>query len=158
FGAGVAAERLVERDIYGVTPQGEFGLRHQLDRLEAHRLRAVFFVEALSALVIGRRALEGIVGAIQKAGCEVQLHLHPEWLPFARAAGLPAWKGDSLKAYAPDEQEQLIRIGIDTLRACGAHEISALRAGNFGADAATLRAAARAGIRFDSSYDAEYLD
>ncbi|MGH7135107.1 MAG: hypothetical protein ACREHD_05160, partial [Pirellulales bacterium] len=39
------------------------------------------------------------------------------------------------------------------LRACGVDEVRAFRAGNYGGDSATLRALARHGIRYDSSYN-----
>src|SRR5215469_5021003 len=39
----------LDRDVYGVTPRGERGLRHQLSILERHGLKAVVFIEALNA-------------------------------------------------------------------------------------------------------------
>src|SRR5215831_11935639 len=37
----------IRRDIYGAALEGEFGLPFQMDLLDAHGLKAVFFVEAL---------------------------------------------------------------------------------------------------------------
>src|SRR6266542_1373328 len=71
----------IERDIYGVTTGGQFGLPYQIERLNAHGLKAVFFVEALFAEVSGREPLRDIVQMVQDGGQEVQLHLHTEWLP-----------------------------------------------------------------------------
>ena len=39
----------LDRDVYGITDQGERGLRYQLEVLERHRLKSVVFIEALSA-------------------------------------------------------------------------------------------------------------
>src|SRR5204862_2291549 len=46
---------------------------------------------------------------------------------------------------------------LDNLYSAGASDVSAFRAGNMGADAATLRAAARTGLAYDSSFFAPYL-
>src|SRR5450432_4005187 len=85
--------RDIERDIYGMTKQGEFGVGYQMDVLDAHGLRAVFFVEALFAMVVGFEALTRLVQMIQQRGHEVQLHLHTEWLKWIEPSPLPGRTG-----------------------------------------------------------------
>src|SRR6478609_6242763 len=72
--------RDIDRDIYGNTPSGSYGISYQMDVLDRHGLKGVFFVEPLFAEVAGRDRLRAIVAEIQGRGHEVQVHIHPEWL------------------------------------------------------------------------------
>jgi len=74
----------LDRDVYGITPQGERGLRHQLDVIERSGLRSVVFLEALSAGVLGFDLLEEIVRLVEDRGHEVALHIHPNGCPIIR--------------------------------------------------------------------------
>lgn len=132
------------------------GLRYQLDRLGAHGLTGVCFVEALNAIAAGPDYLRRMVSLIQEAGHEVQLHLHPEWLGVAANPPVPH-RGANMKDYTEDEQAALFEVGLQSLRDCGADNVTAFRAGNYGADMATLRALKRAGLAFDSSHNYTYL-
>src|SRR5262249_8472866 len=91
-------------------------------------------------------------------GHEVQLHVHTEWLQWLRKSPLPGRVGENLKDFTLDEQTRLIELGLEQLRACGAKNVCAFRAGNYGANVDTLRALARSAIRYDTSYDAAYLN
>src|SRR5512144_2804050 len=64
------------RDILGETTMGSFGVPFQLEVLSEHGLRAVYFVEALAASVVGLDTLKRTVELIQGGGQEAQLHLH----------------------------------------------------------------------------------
>lgn len=150
--------RLRDRDILGRTPQGWFGLGHLLERLAAHGLKASFFVEALCALRVGIPELAAITGPIRQAGQEVSLHLHSEWLPWLDLPELEGWRGDNLRDFSQERQERLISLGLKALAQAGAGEVRALRAGNYGADAHTLAAAAAQGLLYDTSYNPCYLD
>jgi peptidoglycan/xylan/chitin deacetylase (PgdA/CDA1 family) len=148
----------IERDIYGITELGEFGVRYQMDVLEAHGLKGVFFVEALFASAGGFEQLTRLVQLIQNRGHEVQLHLHTEWLAWLDPSPLPGRTGQNLKNFSLEEQTSLIALGIANLQKCGAKNICAFRAGNYGANLDTLRALARNGIRYDTSHNTCYLD
>jgi hypothetical protein len=147
----------VERDIHGRTPDGSFGLEFQMDILNAHGLRGVFFIESLHALVLGLGPLREIVQLVQEKGHDVQLHLHPEWLIRMRDPLVPLRATEHMHDFTEDEQTQLIGVGLQIMRDCGAESVCGFRAGNYGADRATLRALARCGIRYDTSYNAAYL-
>jgi peptidoglycan/xylan/chitin deacetylase (PgdA/CDA1 family) len=142
--------------VYGKTRKGAYGLPYQLRVLKEHGLSAVFFVEPLFAARFGLEPLVEIVGMIQDAGQEVQLHLHTEWVDEARAPLLPnvRTKRQFLREFSLDEQTTLIAVGRDLLRKAGAPSASAFRAGGFGFNTDTLRALACNGIPFDSSYNA----
>lgn len=152
-----ALARDLRRDIHGETAAGAFGVPYQLDVLRRHNLKAVFLVEALCAEVVGLDPLREIVTMIQRGGQEVQLHLHTEWLAWMRPSLLPGRAGQNMKDFTEQEQATLIGKGVENLQRCGAREVCAFRAGNYGADNATLRALARHGIGYDTSYNYPYL-
>lgn len=147
-----------DRDLYGVTEIGERGLRYQLDVIERHGARAVVFLEALSAGVLGLDLLAEVVGLVQDRGHEVALHIHTEWLSFYKQPLLGDRYGRNMSDFSEDDQVRLIDRGLENLSRAGAGAIVALRAGNAGASTATLRAARRSGIAIDSSYFAPHLD
>lgn len=144
--------------MHGVTARGEFSLSYQMDVLDAHGLKTVFLVESLFACAVGIEALGEIVAMIQARGHEVQLHVHPEWLAWMPDSILPGRTGQNLKEFTEEEQGVILARGLDNLRQAGALNVQAFRAGNYGADFATLRALARLGIPFDTSYNRCYLD
>jgi hypothetical protein len=83
-----------DRDLYGITELGERGLRYQLDVIERHGLRAVVFLEALSAGALGLDLLAEVVGLVQDRAHEVELHIYTECLSYykrpLRYLALPA--------------------------------------------------------------------
>jgi hypothetical protein len=155
-----AIEEDVERDIYGATPEGRFGIEYQIEMLNRHGLKAVFFVEALFADVAGPEPLARMVRVIREGGHDVQLHLHTEWLEnmSPETSPLPGRTGANMHDFSEEEQLRLLARGVENLKRCGAEKVNAFRAGNYGANWDTLRAMARAGLLFDSSYNECYLD
>lgn len=147
----------IDRDIYGVTPGGEFGVRYQMDVLDRYGLRAVFFVESLFALAVGVEPLSALVQEIQSRGHDVQLHLHAEWLKWLDPSPLPGRRGTHLHEFSEAEQTALLEAGRANLEAAGARNVCAFRAGNYGGNFDTLRALARLGIRFDTTLNPCYL-
>jgi hypothetical protein len=143
----------LQRDIVGVTDEGDFGVPYQIDLLNAHDLKAVFFVESLFASVVGAEPLRQIVSMIEGRGQEVQLHLHPEWLRHMRPPLVPDRRTEYLKDYTEDEQAELVAAALANLRAAGASNVTAFRAGNYGANFDTLRALARVGLPVDMSHN-----
>lgn len=158
LGRGVSLRDEMDLSFYGRTSGGEFGVVYQMDILNSYGLKGIFFVEALCASSVGLGPLREMVSVIQERGHDVQLHLHSEWLPLTSPRLLPGRSGLNMHCFSEDEQSTLIGRGLDNLNASGAKAISAFRAGNMGADRATLRALARNGILYDSSYFAPYLN
>src|SRR6516164_9015756 len=149
--------RDINRDIYGATAWGARGISYQMDVLNEYGLKAVFFVEPLFAEVAGLEPLRAIVSEIQDKGHEVQLHLHPEWLEWMDESLLPGRTAKYLKDFSEADQEFLLARGLQTLRACGAEQLCAFRAGDYAANFATLRALARNGLLYDTSHNTCYL-
>lgn len=153
----VNLEREIATYLYGKTGAGEFGVRYLLKRLTHYDLKATFFVETLSTDVLGEDVLRALVGTIEAAGQECQLQIHTEWLGELHQGLLPSRFQQFLRCYTYDEQSAIIAYGLAKLRNAGAGNIVALRAGNFGADVNSLRAASANGLRFDSSHNVAYL-
>lgn len=151
--------RDIQRDVYGATRFGVYGLAYQLEMLNRYGLKAVFFVEPLFAELAGENALTAIIDQIQSSGHEVQGHLHPEWLQWMSD---PIVRNRServlLKDFAQADQETLIGKGLDNLRECGAYDICAFRAGDFAANEVTLRVLADRGVDYDTSCNHAYGD
>jgi len=141
--------------VYGDTPDGPGAMPLKLQILGDHGLHAVFFVEPLFALRFGTPPLAEIVDMIGKAGQEVQLHLHTEWVDEAPGAVLPPGGGkrQNMRDFSRDEQAQLLARGRAMLESAGAGPIAAFRAGNYGLNRDTLRALSATGFQFDSSFN-----
>lgn len=142
-----------DRYVYGRSDAGQYALPKTLEILAVNGLKGVFFVEPLFSARFGARHLETIVGMILNAGQEVQLHLHPEWTDEIRPIVFPdkPYKRQHLFNYSLDEQTRLIALGLELLRAAGARDVNAFRAGSFGANRDTLLAAQACGLHYDSS-------
>lgn len=145
--------------IYGQTERGCFGLPYQTELLVEHGLKGVFFVEPLFSTRFGPDPLSEIVGLLNAAQQEIQLHLHTEWVNEARMPLLPNVdaKRQHLRYFTLEEQTLLIEKGIALLQAAGASPVNAFRAGSFGFNRDTLRALAANGIAFDSSYNVTHF-
>lgn len=143
--------------LYGKTLSGEFGLPYQIEQLNQHELKATFFLEPLFADRAGNQHLVDIVNLIQHNGQEVQLHLHTEWLSEISDPTIPTHFKQYMHQFTLDEQTALISKGIRSLQAAGVQTVHAFRAGSYGANRDTLRAALNNGLLFDSSHNSCYL-
>jgi len=141
------------RGVLGRTAAGDFGVPYLLQSLARHHLHGVFFVESLSSSAVGDEWLRRTVRAITDSKQEVQLHLHTEWLSEISVPGLPLKVCQNLGEYSLEEQTAIVRHGLANLRAAGAHDVSALRAGNMGGSGDTPAAARAAGLSLDMSFD-----
>ena len=152
MGGGGRAENFASA-IIGTTPSGPLGIHYQMDRFDAHGIKAVFFVDPMPALVWGTEAIADIVGPIVARGHDVQLHLHSEWLEIAGSANpLGTRTGGNLRLFGFHDQCTLIDYARGVLTAAGAPAPVAFRAGNYGANDDTLRALAELGIAYDTSH------
>jgi len=152
-----ALKEETQRYIEGLTRGGSYGLPYQMDLMGRHGLKGIFFTEALFACEMGIEPLRRIVDMVQMARHDVELHLHTEWLAKMTQNILPGRTGTNIKDFSEEEQTILLARGLRNLRDAGAERVSAFRAGNFGASLDTLRALARNGIVYDTSYNVCYL-
>ena len=154
---GVDMRANFESSILGRCREGDFGIYFQMDMLERYGLKGVYFVDPMPALVYGPRIIDEIVQPIIRRGHEVQLHIHTEWLKFARFNPVGRLTGRNIGDFPQAAQKKLIALARDILVGAGAPRPSAFRAGNFGANDDTLRALAALGFAFDSSFNGAYL-
>ena len=148
---GFGLEQNLRQSIWGETAAGAFGIGWQMDLMDRHGLKGVFFLDPLPALIHGPTFLQPIVAAIVGRGHEVQLHLHSEWLAWVEDSPIEGRQGRNIGDFSLADQITLLGLGRDLLEQAGAPRISAFRAGNFGANDDTLRALAAIGIGWDSS-------
>jgi hypothetical protein len=149
---GTRAENFA-RSIACDTPAGAVGIFHQMDLLDAHGLKGVFFVDPMPALLWGVAAIEDVVGPIVARGHDVQLHCHTEWLEHAPGNPLTRGRtGRNLKDFGAEDQARIIEFARGTLVSAGAPSPIAFRAGNYGANDDTLRALAMLGLAYDTSH------
>lgn len=149
----------IQRDIFGISKDGEFGIRYQLDALDSEGLKGVFFIEAISSLITGEEFLRNIIDLVESRGHSVELHLHTEWLEWIQPSPLPGRYASDMRQLSLDDQSTLINKGLILFNEAGLkNPVRAFRAGNYGADNNTLRALAQNGILFDSSYNMPYLN
>jgi len=146
------------RDICGETARGSFGVPYQLEVFARNGIKAVFFVEGLHASSpwVGISPLRDLVQTIYAHGQEVQLHLHPEWVPHLAVNPLED-RGYLLTSYSEDEQYRLLQMATENLVKAGAKRPTAFRAGDYAANNDTLRALSRTGFQYDTSYNIPYL-
>lgn len=148
--AGLSVEENLRLSVTG--PQGAPWL---MDRMEAHGIRGVFFVDPMPGLVHGADIVKRMVEPILARGHEVQVHIHTEWLDFCDTAPVDA-RGRNIGDFTLEDQVALIGWAQGALVEAGAPEPVAFRAGNYGANDDTLRALAALGLRWDSSFNADY--
>ncbi|MCI4590854.1 hypothetical protein MOK15_12230 [Sphingobium sp. BYY-5] len=154
---GVSLEENVRRSIWAEAQGQAVGIGWQMDRLDHHGLKGVFFLDPMPALVHGAEYLTPIVGEIVRRGHEVQLHIHTEWLAWTRQSPVGGRQGRNIGDFALTDQIILLDLARRLLEQAGAPVITAFRAGNFGANDDTLRALAAIGILWDSSVNPAYL-
>ena len=132
-----------------------WGLPHLMEVLAAHGLKATFFVETLHVLHFGDLPMGGFVERIVKAGHDVQLHLHPQWLVFQN----PNWREwppgtpllDNCDGRSEAELCDWIGAGVEAFRRWGASAPIALRTGGLRTDRTVYRSMAKMGIPLASN-------
>jgi len=155
--AGMTPDENLRLSITGDTPGGERGVGWMMDRMEARGIRGVFFVDPMPGLVHGRELVARMVQPIIARGHEVQVHIHSEWLDWVTDSPVDGRRGRQIGDFSLEDQTLLIGWAQDALTEAGAARPTAFRAGNYGANDDTLRALAALGMRWDSSFNADYV-
>jgi hypothetical protein len=158
--AGDGARKPVGRDGLICPVKGkDAGLGTILDSLDAHSLKATFFIEALQTAYFDDAEMGDVVDRIAARGHELQLHLHPVWLQFDN----PGWKAavkrdppatathDSLAAVAPDRALEMIERGKAVFQRWGLPAPTAVRTGSLIMERELYDVFAAAGLMVSSS-------
>lgn len=153
---GLGLDDNIRSSIWGEAQGKSYGIGWQMDELERHGLKGVFFVDPMPALLYETEFLRPIISAIVERGHEVQLHIHSEWLRWANQSPVGERMGRNIGDLSQADQARLLWVGKRWLEEAGAPSITAFRAGNFGANDHTLRALDDVGITWDSSVNPAY--
>lgn len=151
-------ESNVSSALWGITNEGEFGLKYQLELLSHHHLKATFFVEPFFSYHSGKAPLEAAIKSINSYEQEVGLHIHTEWLEGLINVPFQLDKFyRNIGDFDLDSQQLLIGQALQTIEHINGKKICSFRAGNYGANNDTLTALNRLGVTFDTTYNASYL-
>ncbi len=142
--------------ITGRTASGEFGIGWQMEVMDRWGVKGVYFIDPMPGLVYGKGFIAETVGPIIERGHEVQLHIHTEWLEWAKDRPVSN-TGRNIGDFGEADQLTLLTWAREALVEAGAPAATAFRAGNYGADDRTLATLPKLGIRWDSSFNAAYL-
>lgn len=153
-----------ERRIFCRMQGRDHGIGWQCERLRERGLKATFFCEVLSSLVLGEEDSRSYLEFLLEQDQDVQLHAHPNFYFFAEklwaeAQGIeyfPPRRPDALSSLPAEEQTTILRTAVEIFRYLTGHQPSAFRAGNYQASATTLAILSQLGFRIDSSYNPVY--
>lgn len=153
-----------ERRIFCRVQGRDCGIGWQCEQLRERGLKATFFCEVLSSLVLGEEDARSYLEFLLEQGQDVQLHVHPNfyfyseklWAQSQNVEYFPPRQPDSLSAFPAEEQAAILRTAVEVFRYLTRRQPSAFRAGNYQANATTLAILSQLGFRIDSSYNPVY--
>lgn len=120
------------------------GLTKLLGVLEAHSVKATFFISILEMAYFHQKKLEDIFRETKRAGHDLQLHIHPVWADKRRR--MSQWE------YSAEEQLHILRQGIELFRELAGEDPIAHRGGHYyGINQQTMEALRAVNIPLDST-------
>lgn len=150
----------VKRLIWGEYANGTAGVREMCAIGDEYGAKHIFFVDMCGAYA-ERDKVRAVMGWLDKAGHDVQLHVHPEYLPnsFWNETGFKV-EPRYLNAYTDHAKEEFLlsHFGKEIMSVTG-KPVRAFRAGSFRWNATTLRTLAKLDIplSFNNTTAAESL-
>lgn len=150
-----------ERRVFCRTGGKDYGIGWQCRQLRERDLKATFFCEVLSSLVLGEDDTRSYLEFLLEEEQDVQLHVHPNFYFYAEKVwadvnktdyAAPA-QPDNLAAMATEDQAKILGVSVDIFKYLTGKEPIAFRAGGYMADERTLSILARLGLRIDSSWN-----
>jgi peptidoglycan/xylan/chitin deacetylase (PgdA/CDA1 family) len=123
------------------------GLAEMVRMLNDRKWPGTFFLNVYEHQRFGDAFMRALALRLQNAGNDVALHTHPDAYDPARP---------EMYEYSLDEQTAIVRDGVQLLQGWTGLPVVSHRAGAYSADANTLIALARNGIRNDSSLFWDY--
>lgn len=141
-----------EKRIFGIIGDRVYGIPLIMDIADRHNVKLSFFLEVFNKHYFGSDESRQVCEYILKRGHDVQLHIHPIFLIFSSTNPISDNIYDTMTAYDPRAQQEIIEEGIKTLKQYGVSRLIAFRAGSFSVNEATLDAVRLSGLLIDSSY------
>lgn len=147
-----------DKRIYGRIDDREYGIPLIMDIADRYSIPVTFFVEVLNKYYFGEEETRGVCDYILRRGHDVQLHLHPNYMNFAEGQKeIKPFFPDFMHRYSYERQKEILLAGMEYLESYGVENVTAFRAGCFGANEETLAALDDLGFKIDSSYNQAYL-
>lgn len=142
----------------------DYGIGWQCQQLRERGLKATFFCEVLSSLVLGEDDSRAYLEYLLEQDQDVQMHVHPNFYFFAEkswadaqgVAYFPPRLPDALSSLPAEDQATILRTAVEIFRYLTGRQPSAFRAGSYQASATTLAILSQLGLRIDSSYNPAY--
>jgi hypothetical protein len=142
----------------------DYGIGWQCEQLRLRGLRATFFCEVLSSLVLGEDDTRSYLDFLLEQGQDVQLHVHPNFYYYAEKLWAdanqldyaPPARPDALGSLPTEKQAEILALSAEIFRYLAGRQPLAFRAGGYQADERTLSILAQLGFRIDSSYNPAY--
>ncbi|MBF0448398.1 MAG: hypothetical protein HQL67_09380 [Magnetococcales bacterium] len=163
-GAFIDSQRyrpLGEKAMWRRTEEGDsLGLGYILQSLDQAELTATFFLEVFQAHCFGLEPLKEVATAMEQAGQDIQLHLHPCWRVFSQADWAETWRGrspaDTLVGLDAPLLDERLAEAVELFNQIVGRTPLAFRAGGLSVDLPLLQAVARAGISLTSCVGSGY--
>jgi hypothetical protein len=147
-----AADRHLDRLIWGRFTEGEGGILAMMRIAERHGVRLTMFTDLAETGLYGDAMIE-VAQEIDRRGHDLELHCHPEFIP----PGVWERAGVRQLRLLDTATELQARLTVDYLCEVYARATSrppvAFRGGSYRFNAALLRALRGAGVVIDSSYN-----
>jgi|GEM_PF-2456336 len=124
-----------ETQMYGRTPQGDFGIHYIMDKLAAHGCRGTFFLTPYEHRMWGEETLAQVARDISERGFDCQLHSHVddlEWLVGAEKK--------EIGEFGYDDQFTILQHGKKLLEQWTGKPVRWHRGGHLSCNRDTLRA------------------
>jgi len=166
-GAWASPERrplFADRRVFCNIDGEDHGIGWQCKELDRRGMRATFFCEVLSSLVLGEHDTRSYLDFLLLHGQDVQLHVHPNFYYYAQylsaiQKGLEydhTIRSDNLACCSKIEQFQLLQKACCIFKKLTGKNPLAFRAGNYSANRQILSMLARLGVAIDSSFNPCY--
>jgi peptidoglycan/xylan/chitin deacetylase (PgdA/CDA1 family) len=139
---------LIHEPVWGEVKGRSEALGFLTRTLSRHQIPATFFVETLNSAYFGNQ-MRPYVEHLLDNNFDVQLHLHPVWLNYAKDN--QATYNDNCTDLPSAQLQHLIENGINTLEEWTGSRPVAMRTGNFSASEMIFSAMQKAGIRVSSN-------
>ena len=147
-----------DKRVYCKIKDSNYGIPLIIDILGKFGLKATFFLEVLNMHYFGMHEMENACRYLLRNEQDVQLHIHPNYLNFLEPYPPTERRFSDLMAnYSLEEQTKLISEAKGLLQSYSGNNITAFRAGCFGANLDTLTALKNNGFLIDSSYSRTHL-
>ncbi len=132
-------------NVHGRLQGHDYGIGKIMEICNRYGAKATFFVDVYEHYRFGKEALKETCLQISESGHDVQLHAHPNFIPWCTEGGL-------MKRYPFHVQKEIVTEGRELIGEWVGKPPTGFRGGAYGVNALTLKALEESGFTVDSSY------